>query len=139
MEENLIRKGLSIFEKSKNTIIASIDKDGFPNLKAMLKPRENEELKVFYFSTNTSSQRVKQFSENSKSSIYFFDSLSFRGIMLTGIMEVLFDQTIKDRIWRDGDTMYYSEGVTDPDYCVLKFTTKKCRMYEEFKSYDFMV
>jgi hypothetical protein len=27
----------------------------------------------------------------------------------------------------------------DPDYCVLKFTANKCRMYENFKSYDFEV
>lgn len=139
MEKDLIKKGLSIFEKSKNTIIASIDDEGFPNLKAMLKPRENDGLKTFYFSTNTSSKRVKQFSENPKSSIYFYDSLTFRGIMLTGSMEVLFDQNTKDRIWRDGDNTYYPEGVSDPDYCVLRFTAKKCRIYEKFKSYDFTI
>ena len=25
-------------------------------------------------------------------------------------------------IWRDGDEQYYPGGVTDPNYCVLKFT-----------------
>jgi len=35
--------------------------------------------------------------------------------------------------------MYYSLGVTDPDYCVLKFTALNGRMYENFKSYDFKV
>jgi general stress protein 26 len=59
--------------------------------------------------------------------------------MLRGTMEVLQDQPTKDRIWRDADTMYYSLGVTDPDYCVLKFTAENCRMYEHFKSYDFQV
>jgi general stress protein 26 len=28
-------------------------------------------------------------------------------------MEVLTDQESKDMIWRDGDTQYYAEGVTD--------------------------
>jgi general stress protein 26 len=59
--------------------------------------------------------------------------------MLRGTMEVLQDQPTKDRIWRDGDTMYYSLGVTDPDYCVLKFTAENGRMYENFKSYDFKI
>jgi general stress protein 26 len=139
MNKDLIKTGLSILEKSNRTIIASIDDDGFPNLKAMLKPRENNGLKVFYFTTNTSSMRVKQYIKNPKASIYFYDDIHFKGIMLKGMMEVLQDQATKDRIWQDGDEMYYSKGVTDPDYCVLKFTTKICRIYENFKSYDFEV
>ena len=137
MSKDLNKIGLSIIEKSSKAIIASVDDDGFPNLKAMLKPRENDELKVFYFTTNTSSMRVKQYMENPKSSIYFYDNRFFRGIMLKGNMEVLQDQATKERIWRDGDNIYYPNGVTDPDYSVLKFTTKTCRIYENFKSYDF--
>ena len=139
MTKDFNRAGLSIVAKSAKTIIASVDDDGVPNLKAMLKPRENDGLKVFYFTTNTSSLRVKQYSKNPKASIYFYDSRFFRGLMLRGTMEVLQDQPTKDRIWRDADTMYYSLGVTDPDYCVLKFTAENCRMYEHFKSYDFQV
>ena len=139
MSKDFIRAGLSIVTRSGNAIIASVDDDGFPNLKAMLKPRENDGLKVFYFTTNTHSMRVKQYLKNPKASIYFYDSRFFRGIMLRGKMEVLQDQPTKDRIWRDGDEMYYSLGVTDPDYCVLKFTAINGRMYESFKSYDFEV
>jgi general stress protein 26 len=139
MKKDFNRAGLSIVAKSAKTIIASVDDDGVPNLKAMLKPRENDGLKVFYFTTNTSSMRVKQYRKNPKASIYFYDSRFFRGLMLRGIMEVLQDQPTKDRIWRDGDTVYYSLGVTDPDYCVLKFTAENGRMYENFKSYDFQV
>jgi general stress protein 26 len=139
MTKDFNRAGLSIVAKSTKTIIASVDDDGVPNLKAMLKPRENDGLKVFYFTTNTSSMRVKQYRKNPKASIYFYDSRFFRGLMLRGIMEVLQDQPTKDRIWRDGDTVYYSLGVTDPDYCVLKFTAENGRMYENFKSYDFQV
>ena len=35
-------------------------------------------------------------------------------------------------LWQEGDTMYYKEGVTDPDYCVLKFTAVKGRYYSNF-------
>jgi general stress protein 26 len=35
--------------------------------------------------------------------------------------------------------MYYPGGVTDPDYCVLKFTAVKGRYYANFKSEDFDV
>jgi general stress protein 26 len=105
----------------------------------MLQPREHDGLKVFYFTTNTHSMRVQQYLKNPKASIYFYDTRFFKGVMLRGKMEVLQDQDTKDRIWRDGDNMYYSLGVTDPDYCVLKFTALNGRMYENFKSCDFKV
>jgi general stress protein 26 len=139
MTRDFIKAGLGIVARSSKTIIASVDDDGFPNLKAMLQPREHDELKVFYFTTNTHSMRVKQYLKNPKASIYFYDTRFFKGLMLRGTMEVLQDQDTKDRIWRDGDNMYYSLGVTDPDYCVLKFTALNGRMYDNFKSYDFEV
>lgn len=57
--------------------------------------------------------------------------------MFTGTMEVLKDAKYKEMIWQDGDTMYYPKGVTDPDYCVLRFTAKKGRYYSNFQSKDF--
>lgn len=33
--------------------------------------------------------------------------------------------------------MYYKQGVTDPDYCVLKFTVIKGRHYRDLKTERF--
>lgn len=123
-----------LIDKTNVSIISSVDEFGFPNTKAMLPPRKREGIKHFYFTTNTSSMRVKQYRANKKSCVYFFDSRFFRGIMFIGETEVLTDQKTKDMIWQDGDTMYYSKGVTDPDYCVLKFSSEKMRIYQNFKS-----
>ncbi|MDR0429182.1 MAG: pyridoxamine 5'-phosphate oxidase family protein, partial [Tannerellaceae bacterium] len=59
--------------------------------------------------------------------------------MLIGTMEVLEDAVSKEMIWRDGDTMYYKQGVSDPDYCVLRFTATRGRYYADFSSRDFAV
>lgn len=105
----------------------------------MLQPREREGIKTFWFSTNTSSNKVKCFRQNNKASIYFVDRRFFRGVSLVGTVEVLETQEAKERIWQMGDTMYYKKGVTDPDYCVLKFTATKGRYYSNFKSEDFEI
>ena len=129
----------NLIDKQGVSFISSVDGDGFPNTKAMLPPRKREGINVFYFSTNTSSMRVAQYRENPKACIYFFDKRFFRGVMLVGTVEVLEDVESKEMIWRDGDTMYYSQGVTDPDYCVIKFTASSGRYYSNFKSEDFPV
>jgi general stress protein 26 len=129
----------NLIDKQGVSFISSIDIEGFPNTKAMLPPRKREGIKTFFFTTNTSSMRVAQFRKNPKASIYFCDKRFYRGVMLIGIMEVLEDAASKEMIWQEGDTMYYSKGVTDPDYSVLKFTAKTGRYYTNFSSEDFIV
>lgn len=128
-----------IIDKSGTAMIGSVDGEGFPNMKAMLPPRKREGISEFYFTTNTSSMRVKQYLENPKASIYFYDKRFYRGVMLKGTMEVLTDSKSKEEIWREGDEIYYPLGVTDFDYCVLKFTTQSRRYYSNFRSEDFLV
>ena len=126
-------------DKSGTAFISYVDGEGFPITKAMLKPRERQGIKVFWFSTNTSSNKVKYFRENPKASIYFVDKRFYRGVSLAGTVEVLETREAKERIWQRGDTMYYKGGVEDPDYCVLKFTAVKGRYYSNFHSEDFEV
>ena len=129
----------NLIDKQSASLISSVDVDGFPNTKAMLSPRKREGIKTFWFTTNTSSMRVKQYRSNPKACIYFFDKRFFRGVMLKGTMEVLTDAESKEMIWNEGDTMYYSKGVTDPDYCVLRFTAQTGRYYSNFSSEDFEI
>lgn len=129
----------NLIDKQGVAFIGSVDGDGFPNMKAMLPPRKREGIKTFYFTTNTSSMRVSQYRTNPKACVYFCDKRFFRGVMLIGTAEVLEDSDSKEMIWREGDTMYYPEGVTDPDYCVLRFTVDKGRFYSSFKSESFEV
>ena len=126
-------------DKQKVSFICSIDDENYPNIKAMLKPRKRNGLKEFYFSTNTSSMRVKQYLKNNKASIYFYHKglIKYVGVMLIGKMEVLTDQETKNMIWKKGDTIFYKKGVTDPDYCVLKFTTISGRYYCNLKNFSF--
>ena len=133
------KEHLMAFIKKQNvSFIASVDEEGFPNIKAMFAPRKIEG-NCFYFSTNTSSMRTQQFVKNAKASIYFYNRgrFKFEGIMLTGTVEVLQDDNIKREIWCTGDTMYYKQGVTDPDYCVLKFTALGGRYYCDLKTESF--
>ena len=114
--------------------VASVDGDGYPNIKAMFVPRRIEGDSL-YLSTNTSSMRAKQYMENPKASVYIVQG--GEGIMLIGTMEILQDLESKKSIWRDEDVQYYKEGVTDPDYCVFKFTAIKGRRYYAGESEDF--
>lgn len=126
-----------LIDHQRTAFISSLDADGFPNTKAMLAPRKRDGIRTFYFTTNTSSLRVAQYRSNANACIYFCDSRFFRGVMLRGTMEVLEDAPSKEMIWQAGDETYYPGGVTDPDYCVLRFTAQDGRYYSQFHSESF--
>ena len=127
--------------RRKVGFVCSVDEEGYPNVKAMLKPRKRNGLKEFWFSTNTSSLRVRRYRENPRASIYFYRKglIRYEGVMLRGTMEVLTDQATRNMIWRKGDSVFYKQGVTDPDYCVLKFTAESGRYYRDLKTESFRV
>ncbi len=129
----------NLIDRAGVSIISSIDEEGFPNSKAMLPPRKREGIKHLFFTTGTPSMRVKQYTGNPKACVYFFDKRFYRGVMLRGTMKILHDSKTKKLIWRDGDELYYPKGVTDPDYCVLRFTAQNGRYYSNFKSENFKV
>ena len=79
----------NLIDKSTLTFISYIDGAEYSITKAMLKPRERDGIKSFWFSTNTSSNKVKFFRNNPKASIYFVDKRFFRGVSLVGTVEVL--------------------------------------------------
>ena len=126
-----------IFEfisEQKTAFIASVDEQGYPVMRAMLAPRKIDGNDI-YFSTNTSSNKVKQFTENNKACVYFYKRgrFKYQGLSIIGEMQIFTDQATKDMIWKFGDSLFYKQGVTDPDYCVLKFTCKSAEYYCDFK------
>lgn len=136
-----LKKIEKLISKEKVSFIGSLDEDGYPNVKAMLKPRKRISLKEFYFSTNTSSMRVKQYASNHHACIYFYHKglIKYEGVMLKGQMEVLTNQDIKDELWEKGDTLFYKKGVKDPDYCILKFTAQSGRYYCDLQTENFEI
>lgn len=131
MDKNQI---LQFISEQKTAFIASVNEQGYPVIRAMLAPRKIDGNDI-YFSTNTSSNKIKQYAENDKACIYFYKrgKFKYQGVSIIGEMEICTDQPTKDMIWRFGDKLFYKQGVTDPDYCVLKFRCKTAEYYCDFK------
>ena len=117
---------------TSSCMISSVDEEGFPQTRAMLNARYKNGIKKFYFTTNTSSQKIIQFGVNNKASVYFYDPMHFIWILFLWTVEISQKNADKDLVWRDGDELYYPKGFDDPDFSVLKFTTQKIKKYANF-------
>lgn len=122
-----------MIDRQEVCFLSFLDEQGFPSTRAMLNPRKRAGLTEFYLTTNSSSQKVQSLLANPRACLYFYDRPTYRGVAFTGTAEVLYDQSIKDEVWRDMDTIFY-ESNTDPDYCVIKFTAKHARYYNNYQS-----
>ena len=126
---------MTFISKQKTAFVASVNEEGYPVVRAMLAPRKVEK-DAIYFTTNTSSKKIKQFTLNNKASVYFYKRgmVTYQGVCLLGEMEICVDQKTKDEIWRPGDKMFYKQGPTDPDYCVLKFKCASAEWYRDLQT-----
>ena len=128
MNETITSEIINLRKTSAIACVASVNESGFPQIKAML-VLEHDSLETQYFSTNTSSKRVQQFLKNPKASVYYCNEAEFKGALFTGTVEVCTDHATKALLWREGFEKYYSKGVDDDDYCVLKFSAETVNYY----------
>ncbi len=134
-EIKMTKEGVIEFiKRQKTSIISSIDDEGYPWTRALIQPRYIDENNI-YFVTYTSSNKVKHYSNNSKASIYFYEKgRDFQGVMIKGNMEVLTDQETKDKFWLPFYKRFYKNGVTDLEYCILKFTCEEAQWFSNYKT-----
>jgi len=99
--EEAKKKALGLIEKSKTVMLATIDENGYPNMRAMFN-LEWDGLKTIWFSTNSSAKKIEQIANNPKDGAYFFDEAAFKGLRLMGDIKVRQDQEAREKLWRPG-------------------------------------
>jgi general stress protein 26 len=137
-KQQAMDEALALANAAQIAMLGTNGDDGYPNIKAMIK-MENEGLKTIWFSTNTSSRRIGQLERDSRASVYFVDFEQWMGLMLVGEVAILQDTASKERLWREGYERYYPLGVTDPDYSVLRFTSRWGNYYHALSNVTFEI
>jgi len=126
VERNTVKNGVF---KGGICVISLIDEDGFPTI-STITPAKCDGVNWIAFGTLLSHNRAKRTLANKKASVCF-DSNAYC-VNLVGEMEVITSHDVKQEMWYDGLSGFFT-GADDPEYCVLKFTTKR---YKYFNAAD---
>lgn len=139
-----------LLETAETAIVTTIDQDGFPQTRAMFNLRRKEQFPgladlfvkhredfTIYLTTNTSSPKIGQIRKNAKASVYYCRPGEFRGLMLSGEMEIVTDRAEKEKVWQEGWQMYYPRGVNDPDHTVLRLRPLVVKYYHQLDFFTF--
>jgi general stress protein 26 len=105
----------------------------FPDLVSLLRDDESD-LKA-YFTTNTSSYKMKNITENPKVCVYYCKEDERKGLMLSGIIEIITDMELKKAFWHNNWIMFFPEGATDPDYTLLRLKPTVAKGYHQGSTY----
>lgn len=126
MNSNIFEKANQIIRTSDAAYLGVIDENGYPSVStvSVIKP---ENIFETYFSTNIGGNKEKRLSKNNRASICYRDGGN--NITLVGEAEILTDQPTKSKYWLDWFKDHYSGGETDPNYIIVKFTTKRVSLW----------
>jgi len=130
MNANIFEKANQIIKTCDAAYIGVIDENGYPNVStvSVLKPDSIFEV---YFSTGLGgSNKVKRLKKDKRASVCF--RVGSDNITLVGEAEILTDQPTKSRFWEAQLINHYPQGETDPNYCIIKFTTKRVSLWVGF-------
>ena len=126
MNEKIISRTAEIMADSDAACLALIDEEGCPTA-SMVSNIGTEGIERAWFSTGLRSNKVRRIKQDARASICYCDGTN--NITLAGTVEVLTDLENKKKYWLDIFCPHFPEGPTDPNYCVLKFSTRRVSLW----------
>jgi len=134
MKQNSITKAIEIIQKNsvqggefsgQHCVLSLIDTEGFPTA-SVITPSMSDGINWLTFGTFLDGNRAKRAANCNRASICFTSDEYC--VNLVGEIEVITSADVKCEMWYDG-LSFHVTGVDDPNYCVLKFTTKRYKLF----------
>ena len=142
MSQEIIKKATEIV--AANTVkngtfnneicnLSLIDEDGCPTT-SVLTPAKSDGIETVYLCTMLDSNAPRRIAKNNRAGVSFTSAEYC--VNLVGEIEVITEQIIKSEIWYDGLAHHFPDGATDLNYCVLKFTTKRYKLFVDWQEVE---
>ena len=140
MNIKLCEKANEMIRTFKYASFGVIDENGYPSVSAisLLNPENISEL---YFAAMMDSNKVKRLQKNKKASMNCYTSMN--NITLVGETEIVSDQETKSKYWQKWQDWValgqdvYPDGVSDPNYCYIRFITKRVVLWIDEEGAEF--
>ena len=139
MNAKILQKANEMIKTFKYASFGVIDENGYPSVSA-ISLSNPENISQLYFTTTMDSNKVKRLQKNNKASINCYTAEN--NITLVGEAEIFSDQETKSRYWQDWAALgadVYPGGVTDPNYCFVRFTTKRVSLWIDGEGAEFAI
>lgn len=113
--------------------LTSINENGYPRTCVLTKADDNGFREVFFITSKRSQLNGKatHFENNPMASVcYFKDGDS---VTLIGNVSFVEDKVLHEKLWLESDRKFFSKGVDDPKFRLLKFQTNEATFWIDNK------
>jgi len=136
MYVNIFEKANQIIKASDRVHIGVIDENGYPSV-STVSPIHPESIFEVLSSTNMGGNKERRLRDNKRASMCFCSGGN--NVTLVGDTETLTDQETKSRCWLDWFKDHYAGGETDPNYVIIKFTTRRVSLWIDGEGAEFTI
>jgi general stress protein 26 len=136
-EKTIARAGEIIRSKSSEenmgagVALTLMDDEGYPTTSSV-SIAKSDGIQQITFCTTMDSNKAKRAAACNRASVCVFDDNyegnSYYNITLVGTIEIVKDLETKKEMWYEG-MAEHSSGPDDPEFCVLRFTTKRYNLW----------
>jgi len=134
MDAKMLEKADEFIRARNDASFSVLDENGYPSASAIWL-MGHEGIAEIYFSTPAGSNKYKRLQKSSKACICAY--AEFDNLTLVGEAVILTDQESKNTHWQEPFIHIYPLGKTDPNYCVIKFTTKRVSLNISHQAAEF--
>jgi general stress protein 26 len=141
---------VELIETAPAAYLTTIGQDGYPHTRAMLNLRNRQQYPnqvhlyaahqddlMIYFSTNTSSIKLRQIEANPRVCVYYCHPEQFHGLALIGDIELVDDAALRKAVWNEGWERYYLGGPDDPDHTILRLYPQLATGWHKAARFEF--
>lgn len=148
MNKDITKKGAELITKAVVAYLTTIDPEGYPSTRAMFNLKNSKQFPelvdfmskhnelTLFFTTNTSSDKIKHIMNNPKVSVYYCDTILYQGFMCQGEIEIVRDKEIRHAIWHEDWKIYYPDGENSEDYSILRLKPNYIKWYYKLQQSD---
>jgi len=130
--EEIVKSKTAAVNMGVGVTLSLLDHEGYPTT-STLSISKADGIRQITFGAFLDSNKAKRAKEDSRACVCIFDddyeSGAYYNITLVGDVEVVTDTETKKETWYEGLEEHFLGGIDDPDYCVLKFITKRYSLW----------
>lgn len=131
MNSNIFEKANVLVNNAENVVIALIDENDYPSASTVSRVK-SDGIFTIYLATGLDTNKTKRIKKSAKASLCFIEGGN--NVTLVGDAEILTDQKTKSDLWQDWFSNYFPKGEIDPNYCIIKVTTKRVSLWIDCES-----
>mgnify|MGYP001540267965 FL=1 len=107
--ETMREKAAQMLRESEVVVLTSVNKEGYPRPVPMSMVK-SEDISTVWMSTGSDSVKTEDFRKNPKGGLCFYAQAN--SVCMTGDVEVITDQNVKQELWQDWFINHFPGGPT---------------------------